>query len=142
MRKPKSFLYSTRASGPRLQSAVQCYPGESCDCHLLYKLLTERLPQLRSAVLPLARVCHLGEQAAPAPQRKRILTRPAQYLPLVPWPVPLSFPFEGTTLSPSSVQVCRRLGPMRTLRFPGHCDWLSGRLTVSAQPIIDNEYQP
>lgn len=85
---------------------------------------------------------HLGEQAAPVPQRKRPLTRPAQYPPSAPQPVPPSFPSEGTTLSPSSVQVCRRPGPMRTLRFPGHCDWLSGGLAVSGQPIINNEHRP
>lgn len=86
---------------------------------------------------------HLDEQAFPVPQRKRMpVILPAQHPSLLPQPTMLPFSFEGTTLAPFSVQVGKRLGPVRTVQSLGHCDWFRGKLPMSSQPIRNNGHQP
>ena len=131
-------------SEPQVLGLQSCANLQSCNCHLFHKPLTCCHSSGQSS-------CHWHEQPEPqSPQSpscpcstgKEASNQASAGAAPVPQLAPLSLPCEGTTLSPSSVQVCKSLRPMRTLRCPGLCDWFSSRPIVSAQPITNNEHQP
>lgn len=106
---------------------------ESCSHSSLW------VPAIRTTWMPNS---HLDERASPAPEQKRmpVILRVQRPSPL-PRPTTLPFSFEGTTLTPCSVQVGKASGPVRSQQPLSHCDWFRYRPVITSRPIRNNEHQ-